>query len=177
MSDEERSTVEEAVEEQPDELPRVQPAGEEHTTVPNPSNEPEAAVKWEMPKPVFQKTSGYLPQGYLKDMPEVPGPTTDADGENGEFVPTPASRPKAESDLSAVGLSAPAAGVEPQPDLEQLIPHEPEFDDAGETEVKSRGVGTSLIVLGLVALMLFVAVFLTVVYFLFFAGPGEINNF
>lgn len=175
MSDEEKSIVEETAEE-----PSEQPAGEEHTTAPNPSSQSAsaAAAKWEMPKPVFQKTSGYLPQGYLKDMSESAGSTPDSDGNTGETLPTPASRPKAEPDLSGVNLSAPAVDVEPQPDLsDQLIPDEPEFDRAAKTEVKSRGFGTSLVVLGLVALMLFVAVFLTVVYFLFFAGPGEINNF
>ncbi len=183
MSDEEKSTGEAAagvaaVEEQVAE----QPVADEHTTVPNPSqqqapDEQTAPGKWEMPKPVFQQTSGYLPQGFVKDL--------EAGGALGaqEAAPSPdalPSRPPAkEPDLSAINLSAPTpAAVEPQPDLsDQLIPEEPEFNTAPEPPKNSGSMRAPMVVLGLLAILVFVAVFLTVVYFLFLQGPGDTNNF
>lgn len=175
MSDEEKSVGETAAEVESD----VEPTADEHTTAPNPSNQAASAAsaKWQMPKPVFQKTSGYLPQGYLKDVGDPAGSSA-SDSAPGEAGPASEPKPKAEPDLSAINLAAPAVDVEPQPDLsEQLIPEEPEFETTRETGAKNTGLGTSFVVLGLVALMLFVAIFLTAVYFLFFAGSGEINNF
>ena len=213
MSDAEKTTAEtNAGIETATEHIAAQPTADEHTTAPNPLEQnplqqKTAAPGWEMPKPVFQKTSGYLPQGFVKEVIPVaapesgPSPSTDA---------LPSRSPAATPDLSVINLSAPAASpvppeslasaapsapvissapaalsvpvaspaVEPQPDLsEVLVPDENEFQTSPAPAAKSGAFGMSMLVLGLTGIMIFVAVFLTVIYFLFLAEPGQINNF
>lgn len=179
MSDEDKSTGEAAAATAANEEPTEQPFNDEHTTEPNTQDQPPPAPpgspsKWEMPKPVFQKTSGYLPQGYVTDIQEAARANPDNENTTQEqpvFVAKPAAGP----DLSAVNLSP---AVEPQPDLsEQLIPDEPALDTAPESPKKSRGLGTPMIVLGLIAIMVFVAVFLGVIYFLFLRNPTDPSPF
>lgn len=154
-------------------VPSEQPYLDEHTTEPNaPSSPPKAAPpsqgKWEMPKPKFQQTSGYLPQGYLKEMEAAaeavkaaPG-SEDTTQEQAAFV-APAA--------SATPVAAPE--IEPQPDLsDQLISAESETTaSVAPTERKggSRGV---MIVIGLIAILIFAALFLAAVYYLFLARPA-----
>lgn len=180
MSEEEKSTGDTAAATMANDEPTEQPVNDEHTTEPNtrdqpPAAPPDAGAKWEMPKPVFQKTSGYLPQGYVSDaQQEAARATPDNENTTQEqpvLVPKPAPGP----DLSAVNLSP---AVEPQPDLsEQLIPDESALGAAPPPPKKSGGIGTSMIVLGLIAIMVFVAVFLGVVYFLFFRNSADPSPF
>ena len=151
--------------------PGEQPVVDEHTTAPNPQQAPSAPPKWEMPKPVFQKTSGYLPQGFVKEFESA------ADGQSTSDE-LPSRPPAKEPDLSVINLSEPSATVEPQPDLsEQLIPDEHEMETKPELVAKNEGIKTSMIVLGLIAILAFVTVFLIVIYYLFLREPGGANNF
>ena len=70
MGDEEKSTGEAGVgTAAATEAPMDPPASDEHTTAPDPPQmQDTSAKKWEMPKPVFKQTSGYLPQGFVKDI-------------------------------------------------------------------------------------------------------------
>ncbi len=52
--------------------------GDEHTTPPMPAT-PAAPATWSMPEPVFQQTSGYLPQGYLKQIEDSGGAVPNGD--------------------------------------------------------------------------------------------------
>lgn len=188
MSDEEKSTDETAAgTAAANEQAAEQQYGDEHTTEPNAQDEqtteqkPEQPSKWEMPKPVFQKTSGYLPQGFVKDKDIGASEAAVAQGEPSS-PDEPPSRPSAKApDRSEVNFSAPAApaaAVEPQPDLsEQLIPEEPELETAPEPARKIGGVRASMLVLGLIAILAFIAVFVTVIYILFFKGSGGTNPF
>ena len=182
MSDEEKSTSETAAGTAPaNEVPVEQPVDDEHTTAPNPPQHeaPAAPPKWEMPKPVFKQTSGYLPQGYLKEVQDAAGASPDSENTTQEQRPMVPEKPAGGPDLSSVNLLSPpaAAAVEPQPDLsEQLIPEEPVLEAVQEPP-KKGGVRASMVVLGLVAFLAFVAIFLTVVYYLFLKGPGDTNNF
>ncbi len=154
--------------------PSEQPVVDEHTTAPNPQQAPSAPPKWEMPKPVFQKTSGYLPQGFIKEF-ESAAAAADGQSTSDEL---PSRPPAMEPDLSAINLSAPSAAVEPQPDLsEQLIPDDPDLETKPEPVTKNEGIKASMIVLGLIAILAFVTVFLTVIYYLFLKEPGGANNF
>ena len=180
MSDEEKSTGEAAAATMANEAPAEPPFSDEHTTEPNSQDRPPAAstgapAKWEMPKPVFQKTSGYLPQGYVTDLQQEAS-RTKPDKENTTLEqPVAAPKPAAGPDLSAVNLSP---AVEPQPDLsEQLIPDEPVLNAAPTAPKKSGALGTSMIVVGLIGIMVFVAVFLGVVYFLFLRNPTDPSPF
>ena len=163
------------------EQPLEQPVVDEHTTAPNPQSAPTAPPKWEMPSPVFQQTSGYLPQGFVKDI------ETAAGGQDETSPDALPSRPAAkEPDLSAINLSAPAppaavapaAAIEPQPDLSEiLVPDDPEFETVPEPPKNRDGVRASMVVIGVAAILAFVVVFLTVIYFLFLKGSGDTNNF
>ncbi len=158
-------------------VPTEQPDADEHTTVPNPpavseKKGPPADGKWQMPKPKFQQTSGYLPQGYLKDLkqaaaPENSGP--EAGAANQEQAHAAAPPPSGDGPAP----QAPPA-IEPQPDLaDQLIPEEP-IDHNAKPQTKA-GTGSSfpLIALGLIGLILFAAIFLVAVYLLYVRQPGE----
>jgi hypothetical protein len=151
-----------------------QESGDEHTTAPNPTQKP---AQWTMPKPVFKQTSGYLPQGYLKDMQEAARTNPDSENTTQEQSPMFGPRAKAGPDLSAVDLTPPAAAVEPQPELsEQLIHDEPAHEDTPAVPEK-RSSRMSMALLGVIVFLAFVAVFLTAVYFLFLKGNGDTNNF
>ena len=181
MSDEENTSNSTAAKRAANEPLSEQPIADEHTTAPNPPQQDSGVPpKWEMPKPVFQKSSGYLPQGYLTEMQEAA--RTNPDDEE-----TTLEQPVAElnlpggPDLSAVNLSAkptPAPAVEPQPELsEELLAPEPATEPSPETPKKSGGVRTSMIVLGLIAILAFAAVFLFVIVYLFFPGFVETSPF
>ncbi len=148
-----------------------EPILDEHTTEPNtrppvqrPTQQP-APGQWEMPKPKFQQTSGYLPQGYLKEMEAA-----------GEAVKAAPEQAVSASPAAPVEGAPPA--IEPQPDLtDQLIDDTPALDPAEKGTQAKSGPGLGMLVLGLIGILIFVAVFLTAVYFLFFAQPAGGNNF
>lgn len=174
MSDEENTSSLTAAKRAANEPPSEQPIADEHTTAPNPPQQDLGVPpKWEMPKPVFQKTSGYLPQGYVTDMKEEARANPDNEETTLE-QPVAALLPTAVPDLSAVNLSAAptaAPAVEPQPELpEELLADEPATETAPEPPEKSGGVRTSMIVLGLIAILAFLGVFLFVIVYLFFPG-------
>ena len=112
-----------------------------------------------MPAPKFQQSSGYLPQGYLEKVAfEAPPPS---DVSPNSAATAAATAPASEPD------------VEPQPDLtEQLAA--PPAPVVAETAVKQRSAGAriAMIVLGLLAMVAFIAVFLGVIYYLFLAPQG-----
>ena len=179
MSDEEKNAGEGGTATAAASVPSEQPSLDEHTTEPN-APQPEkpapqaATAKWQMPKPKFQQTSGYLPQGYLNKVkqrgigtqPETEAPTADQPA----FVPSPAT-----GDGDPVAAAIPA--VEPQPDLaDQLIPEEP----VDGTEVRAaarKGSRIPVFVFWLVGAVLFIVVLLFVVFFLILAKPAVGNNF
>ena len=87
--------------------------------------------EWQMPEPVFRRTSGKLPQGFAK-------PVEADDAVNNSVPPVePAAQP------SAAPISPPVIG--PKSSLVKMI----------------------LVLLGLGAMIAFIVVFLTVLYFFF----------
>jgi hypothetical protein len=139
-----------------------QPISEPGATVPNPANEGKPPGGWQMPEPVFQQTSGYLPEGYIDQL-----------GLGGESGSSAATAKAMAAAPSIEPTAAPKIDVEPQPDLtEQLA--EPPVIATPPVVVKQRSAGAriALIVLGLGGMVLFIAAFLAVVYFLFLA-PAE----
>lgn len=181
MSDEENTSSSTAAKRAANEPLSEQPVADEHTTAPNsPQQDTGVAPKWEMPKPVFQKTSGYLPQGYVTDMQEAARANPDNEETTLE-QPVADLHPAAGLDLSAGNFSAtpaPAAAVEPQPELpEELLADEPATETAPEPQEKSGGVRTSMIVLGLIAILAFLGVFLFVIVYLFFPGFVDTSPF
>jgi len=135
----------------------VPPLGEVDTTPPNAPEPEQQSGGWKMPEPKFQKTSGYLPQGYL-DQVDAAGQATQRAPENDVHGPA----------------AVPSAQVEAQPDLNEQIADIPAL--AAPTSVvnqRSPAVRITLIVLGLLAMIGFVAVFLAVIYFLFLAPQAS----
>ena len=151
-------------------VPMEQPDADEHTTVPNasPASDKEVASasgKWQMPKPKFQQTSGYLPQGYLKDINQAAADAKIAGSED----TTQEQAPFAAAAGTQHGPAQSALpDIEPQPDLaDQLIPEEPVGADIAPQAKANSGSSFTLIVLGLIGLLLFAVIFLAAVYFLY----------
>ncbi len=134
-------------------------AADEHTTEPQDTTR----VKWEMPKPVFQQTSGYLPQGYLKQIEEVGTAAASAAGPTEASVPAPQATP---------------AVIEPQPDIsEQFVLDDVAGHPPAEAQAKSTSLRIPVIILAVLGILAFLTVFLFAVWFLFFVEPGASNNF
>lgn len=92
---------------------------------------------WKMPEPVFQQTSGKLPAGYERNYSDDPTPATESASSSGNEKPV--------VDLGPENISA--SLPEPKP-----------------ANAKLKLV---LVFLGLAAMIAFIVVFLTVVYFFF----------
>lgn len=141
------------------------PISEADTTPPNPADAavPSPDPGWQMPAPKFQQSSGYLPQGYLENLGFEAPPQADGSG----AAAAPATEPP-----------APAVDVEPQPDLTEQLPEEPVATaPTPAAKVRSTGGRIVMIVLGLLAMAAFIAVFLVVVYYLFLAPPNGGSTF
>ena len=141
--------------------------GDDPTLEPTPVEAPSGSPgKWEMPKPVFRKTSGYLPQGFEKQFA-----AGREDGATGPPITASATSGPSVSPVPAVA----AVGVEEQPYIsEQFGPGEvaPPIEHATPKMSAGRIV---LFAAGFLALLTFIAVFLAVVYYLFL-GPGDVNS-
>lgn len=173
MSDEEKNIGEAATGTATVEAPPEQPFyDDEHTTEPHSSAPPpqgappSSSGKWQMPKPKFQQTSGYLPQGYLKEVEDVAAAdaSSDSGDDDEQTSPVPTGPP--------VELKAPAPiapDIEPQPDIaDQLLPEETVPQTNSEPSAAKRGSSIPMILFGLFAIVAFVAVFLGAIYYFFF---------
>lgn len=126
---------------------------------------------WEMPEPVFQQSSGYLPQGFEKRFP-IPDPQAD--------VPT--DEPVAEVPVAAADGSLPPAppdisespDIQPQPDVtEDFRIDELTAPPAAAKKQRSPAIRILLALLGILGMVLLAAVFLAVIYWLFFYQPSD----
>jgi hypothetical protein len=102
-----------------------------NTTAPNPKPD-----VWKMPEPVFRRTSGRLPQSFLKNY----------------------SSPSEGAEPAAADIDPPTASVE---NAELSTAHL-------QPKPKHPTVKIILVLLGLAAMVGFIVVFLTVLYFYFF---------
>ena len=145
-------------------------AANEHTTEP----QADPPGQWEMPEPVFQQTSGYLPQGFVKQV-ENAGMSSARD----ENQPAPSPQPVAPQPPAIPTTPIlPVVAVEPQPDIsEQFMIDAFATESPVAAKPKSGAFRMALFVFGLVALFVVVAVFLAVIYFLFLKTPGSSSNF
>jgi hypothetical protein len=141
------------------------------TTPPNPASSAAAPAsapsqkKWEMPKPVFRRSSGYLPQGFApaalgnEDTTEIPNAGAVAAAGPEEAPPAP--------------IQASEIVVEPQPELpDETIPEAP-GDPPAQEKKRSGAVRVVLLVIALLAIIGFAAVFLSVIWFLFLAPASD----
>lgn len=178
MSEEQRNAGDAGIGTGAASVPAEQPFPDEHTTVPNPheaSGKHEAAGadgKWQMPKPKFQQTSGYLPQGYLNKLKGETGPAAaDDDEPETAQLKSPQAPPPDAAGSAAAASPAAMPLVEPQPDLaDQLIPdqHVPEMS-APPMAAKPKPTAL-MFVLGLIGIILAVAIFIAVVAYFTWAS-------
>ena len=141
---------------------------EAEVTTEEPVAPPQAPKSWQMPEPVFQQTSGYLPQGFEKRYPAAtavnnsPAP----DPFLHTFVGTPGA--SVESFTRPEPSTPPAAAIVEQPEL----PDEPIVEEAPAAVVaKKERSATARIVFALLMIiggLLFIAVFLGVVFYFLF---------
>lgn len=128
--------------------------------------------KWEMPEPVFQQTSGYLPQGYIESVREQTAQTNE---QPANFEVTMVGAPPPAMPAAA---PPPVVEIEPQPNISEQFTVENEALPNLPEPRKSSGVGKLiLIVLTITAMAFLGIVFLAVIYYLFFAPAGESNIF
>ena len=137
------------------------PNSEADTAAPNPPDAvPQPAGGWQMPEPKFQQTSGYLPQGYIDNVAFA--------GNAPAAAVAPAMAPAFPSETD----------VEPQPDLsEQLAGHTPVVNTPAAVSERSSGARIVMIVLGLLGMVAFLAIFLGVIYYLFLAPRDAGSGF
>lgn len=141
-----------------------QPDPELDTTAPNPAEAAPPSDGWQMPEPKFQQSSGYLPQGYIDQLGlGAPGASAAVAQEMASDTP--------------VEPETPPIDIEPQPDLAEQLEAEPVA--APPIPVKNRSSGSRIVmlVLGLLGMILFIAAFLALVYFLFLAPQSGGSQF
>lgn len=174
------------------------------TTVPNPAPAPPArAGEWRMPEPVFQQSSGYLPQGFEKRFPQTVPPTTKLDPDAlppelssaaGVAEDAPAEVPF-DANITMVGapmpMDLPKMPAKPPASIAPLEPPQPEFPDTltdfgdaqtapivPSTRAKKRsGWRTVMILLAVGAAIGLLVVFLIAIYFLFLLPSPEASSF
>ena len=133
--------------------------GDMDTTPPNPASTappaPDHGKQWEMPKPVFRRSSGRLPQSFAAAAAPV-------EANNGDKA-DPADPPSPEA----------SAYVEPQPDISEEIIVDTPVKTVDEPRERSTAVRVFLLIGVLLVIAGFVAAFLSVIYFLFLAPAAE----
>jgi hypothetical protein len=154
------------------------PENESANAAPNTSEtievpEEKAPGKWEMPTPVFQQSSGYLPQGFEKRF-QVPDPQADVPtDEPVAEIPTSNAQAQAAAPAPALEISE-SPNIQPQPDLTEDLTVDPAPGPVvGEKKKRSPVVRIALALLGILAMVVFAIVFLAVIYYLFFYHPSE----
>ncbi|HBR58075.1 MAG TPA: hypothetical protein DEA22_11515 [Blastocatellia bacterium] len=151
------------------------PADDEHTTEPNPPA-PAAPPKWEMPKPVFQQSSGYLPKGYAEQFAPSAGESSPVAPSAG---PQPADENKTPDDAAAASANSVSANIEPQPEIYE--PVQPEEDPPGPALVDKkpkRGfLRIAMVILGLLAIGLLMIAFLAGIWYFFISSDASRGSF
>lgn len=146
-----------------------------NTTPPNPPA-PAAPPKWEMPKPVFQQSSGYLPKGYAEQF----APTAEkSESESPPVNSEPAGEGNPTSETAAPALDVPASkGVEPQPEIFEPLPEANSVEPSAATPKKKRGLlRIAFIIFGLLAAGFVLIFFLAVVWYFFLSSNGSRGPF
>ncbi|MGQ0540702.1 MAG: hypothetical protein ACT4O9_02480 [Blastocatellia bacterium] len=131
--------------------------------------------EWVMPEPVFQQTSGYLPQGYIESLREQTAQTNDSPP---NFEVTMVGAPPPAMPVVDVAPPSPVVEIEPQPDISEQFTVETEALPTLPEPKKSGSAGKIILVaLAITALAFLGIVFLALIYYLFFAAAGESNIF
>lgn len=150
-----------------------EPDQEPATAAPNTSESIEVPREkppgaWEMPKPVFQQSTGHLPQGF---QGRFDGPSPQ--GATGAQTSQSATPAVAVSPPPAIEISE-SPDIQPQPNLsEDFVIDEAVLPPAPVKKKRSAGAQAVLVLLGIVAMAVFAVGFVLLVYYLFFYHPNE----
>ena len=120
---------------------------------------------WEMPKPIFQQSTGYLPRGFQDRL-------ADAAPQGAAGIPMQPGA-SAVPPPPAVEISN-SPDIQPQPNLaEDFIIDEPVLAAAPPKKKRSPAAQLILVLLGIFAMAVFAIGFVALVYYLFFYHPSE----
>lgn len=145
-----------------------------NTTPPNPAIEPTSPGNsvsggWVMPKPVFRQSTGQPAVRENKyslseeDVTAVPSFTDDGSLDDTDEPISPEEVPLI---------------AEAQPELADILPYEPEIIEPMLSEpVKNESSGMLVFVIGVILAIAFIALLLTVVYYLFLRPASDTGIF
>jgi hypothetical protein len=140
------------------------------TTPPNPALPSKASSGWEMPTPVFQQTSGYLPQGYEKRYGQSVQPANEPDTLTPDAVEKQPTGEPVEQ--------APAVTVEPQPEIsDEHTFVEPIATGTPLPKKRSGVVRAFLTIAALLVGFVILVVFVGLIYYLFLAPSDGSSPF
>lgn len=161
-------------------------ADEDLDNTPPQEKTPAANAKggWQMPEPVFRKTSGYLPQGFEKQFGTAAqaSPEAESEDEPNEVAAQEAETAEVPVQESAKAPAAdvpasPVIDVEPQPDLLEIFVEEEEDPDPAPPVKKNGVVGRVLVILlTLIIFFTLAAIFVAVVWYLLSPTPEATIN-
>jgi hypothetical protein len=131
-----------------------------------------APGKWEMPKPVFRRSDGFLPEGFAKrypvaDEPVTAEPVASSDGTAAAMAP--------EATPSVPAATEPAE-IQPQPDLEDTLAPVASKPVPQSASASRPLLGMLFGVVGLMIMAVVAVAVLLAVYYFFFYSPGESLN-
>ncbi len=181
------------------------------SNTPNPSDDQNADIdraagpndpsRWQMPRPVFQQTSGYLPQGFVKEIekqaswevqPAAPAESavspddiadlgffeSSEDRRAGEQDALPVQTAPPNTPPSGPSASIADIAIEPQPDISDQFVYTEEVTPAPAPSAKGGSGKLMIFVVLVVFLLLLAAIVTAAVYFLILSeGTPASNNF
>lgn len=127
--------------------------------------------EWQMPKPVFRQSSGYLPKIFNKKFLE--DDTQEPKSERADRVESAEQRHVAES---AAVAPVPAPEIQPQPVLSEEFTLEDIHETAPAKKPRGGALRVVLTILAILAMLAIVFVLLVAVYLLFFLQASESQN-
>lgn len=138
------------------------------TTPPQPDRpEGSTSSEWKMPEPVFKKTSGYLPKGYVQQS-DVPVQT--------QIVKDGAGAENETRNEAIETIESSEINVEPQPDiLEEVLEVSEPLEQQPTQKKGSIGKLLTLLLL-LIVFFVLAAMFVAVVWYLLASTPEATIN-
>ena len=128
---------------------------------------------WQMPEPVFRKSSGYLPKRFEN---RIAGETAAAETSIPVVADGNGAASAAAAPLPAAAVQ-PSGDIQPQPDLTEEDPADEMSTSAPAKPERSPGMKIFLALLGIAAMIVFALAFIAVIYYLFFYYPGDSTQF
>ena len=135
---------------------------------------------WKMPEPIFQRTSGSLPEDFASRIanyaakPPVDPPPGESDSQNNlSTLYAPPEETVKDADVPTAEV-APIPAIEEQPYIsEQFGVAEIDTSTPVAPIVKGKGLTNLLLTIGLVVVLAIAAALVALIYFVFLRQPPE----